>query len=104
MSEIKEQRGRIWYLKSGAPGLDLNTLPRCKAIAPSTGKRCGNPAMKDKDVCCVHAGLYKPGPPKGNQHALKHGFYTAKAIAERKRAKEFLKEAEELLTGFAQGV
>jgi len=31
----------------------------------------------------MHGGL-SPGAPKGNANARKHGFYTAKAIAERR--------------------
>jgi hypothetical protein len=33
--------------------------------------------------CRLHGGL-SPGAPKGNRNALKHGRYTAKAIASRR--------------------
>lgn len=93
-----------WCIKGGVPGFNLNSLPRCQEIAKSTGKRCGNPAMKDRDVCCVHAGFFRPGAPLGNQRTWKHGNYTAKAISERREAREFIKQTEELLAGFSKGV
>jgi hypothetical protein len=71
----------VWYINSGVRGFNLNSLPRCRAVAKTTGNRCKNPAMKDRDTCCVHAGLYKPGPPMGNKNSFKNGRYTAKAIA-----------------------
>jgi hypothetical protein len=75
----KQPQGR-WVLNNGNKPLDLRTLPRCQATAKSTGRRCGNPAMKNKRVCYLHGGK-SPGAPGGNRNALKHGFYTAGAIA-----------------------
>ena len=37
------------------------------------------------------------GAPKGNKNALKHGRYTAEAIAERRAIRMLLREAGELL-------
>jgi hypothetical protein len=34
--------------------------------------------------CRMHGGL-SPGAPKGNRNALKHGRYTASAVAERRK-------------------
>lgn len=96
-----QQTGKIWYINSGVVGINLNTLPRCQAIAKYNGKRCGNPTMKDSDLCCIHAGFYKPsGAPKGNKHNLKHGLYSAETMAEKKRARQFIKETEEFLFSF----
>lgn len=98
MTDIETQSSvKKWFIKNGVEGLNLNTLPRCQATAKSTGKRCKCPAMNGRDVCCIHAGLFTPGAPKGNQRGLKHGHYTAKAIAERRDAKKLLTEAEEFL-------
>jgi hypothetical protein len=33
--------------------------------------------------CRMHGGT-NPGPPRGNKHGLKHGRYTAEAIASRR--------------------
>ncbi len=98
MSEGGYQKSdKLWYINSGVRGFDLNTLPRCQAVTKTTNRRCKNPAMKGRKVCCVHAGLYKPGAPKGNKNSLKHGMYSAEAIADRKTAQELLNESAELL-------
>ena len=74
-TKTKKQAQGSWKLNNGNQPLDLSTLPRCEAIAKSTGKRCGNPAMKGKMVCYIHGGK-SPGPPIGNNNAYKHGAYT----------------------------
>jgi hypothetical protein len=38
----------------------------------------------------MHGGP-SPGAPKGNQHAFKHGRYTAKAIVERQQLSALLR-------------
>lgn len=40
--------------------------------------------------CRMHGGK-APGAAKGNSHALKHGRYTAEAIAERRRLMALLR-------------
>jgi hypothetical protein len=57
--------------------------------------------MKGQDVCCVHAGIYKPGAVLGNTNSLKHGFYSAKKKAERQSARDFMEEAEDFLRAMA---
>ena len=37
------------------------------------------------------------GPPRGNRNALKHGMRTAEALAWRRRVRELLAEARELV-------
>jgi hypothetical protein len=69
----EKQPHRRWVLNNGNKPLDLRTLPRCQAKAKSTGRRCGNPAMKNKRVCYLHGGK-SPGAPRGNKNALKHGL------------------------------
>jgi hypothetical protein len=51
--------------------------------------------MKGKRVCRHHGGL--AGAPKGNRNALKHGRYTAEAIARRREFREMMREAIALL-------
>jgi hypothetical protein len=46
--------------------------------------------------CRLHGGK-STGPPLGNTNALKHGYYTAQAIAYRRRINELLKESMETL-------
>ena len=42
--------------------------------------------------CHWHGGRNR-GAPRGNKNALKHGYYTAEAIKERRRERELLKQA-----------
>ena len=46
--------------------------------------------------CRMHGGM-SPGAPKGNKNALKHGHYTAKAIASRREIARVLREARALV-------
>lgn len=46
--------------------------------------------------CRLHGGL-SPGAPKGNKHALKHGRYTAEAIAERRDLMVLLRDMKGLV-------
>jgi uncharacterized protein YjcR len=45
----------------------------------------------------MHGGAPGSGAPKGNQNALKHGFYTKAAIEQRKKIREFIRDAEKFL-------
>ena len=88
---------RLGYLKHGNPPCDLWSLPKCQATAKSTGKRCGNIAMKGKKVCYLHGGK-SPGAPLGNMNALKHGNYTAQAKLNRKYVSSIIKGSRKLIS------
>jgi uncharacterized protein YjcR len=45
----------------------------------------------------MHGGAAGSGAPKGNQNALKHGLYTAKAIQERKSLRQLMRDAKALI-------
>ena len=45
----------------------------------------------------MHGGAKGSGAPKGNRNALKHGRYTAEAIAERRHVRWLLRSARELV-------
>jgi hypothetical protein len=47
--------------------------------------------------CRLHGGL-SPGAPKGNRNALKHGRYTAEAVASRREVAALIR-AMRALTG-----
>ena len=49
------------------------------------GTPCQSPAVRGKKRCRMHGGAKGSGAPLGNKNALKHGFYTKEAIAERKK-------------------
>ena len=61
------------------------SAPRCLA---QTRKKtpCQCPAIRRKRRCRMHGG-HLTGGPRGNQHAVKHGRYSALAIAQRRRAR-----------------
>ena len=46
--------------------------------------------------CRMHGGK-SPGAPKGNRNALKHGRYTAEAIANRREIAALVREIERLV-------
>ena len=73
----------------------LNQAQRCRARSKRTGKPCRGPAVRGWAVCRMHGA--SGGAPKGNRNALKHGRYTAEAIAERRAIRMLLREAGELL-------
>jgi uncharacterized protein YjcR len=45
----------------------------------------------------MHGGAPGSGAPIGNQNALKHGLYTANAIAARRAIRALLRESRELM-------
>jgi hypothetical protein len=68
----------------------------CGAKMPD-GTLCQNPPEPGKRRCWNHGGAPGSGAPRGNQNAIKHGYYSAAAREERRRARELLAEVEELL-------
>ncbi|UCE07914.1 MAG: hypothetical protein JSW07_07750 [bacterium] len=69
-----------------------HAIKRCRAKTRS-GKPCRNWAMPN-GRCRMHGGK-SPGPPLGNQNALRHGRYTRQAIAERSRIRNLIKQMNE---------
>ena len=85
-------------LKNGNQSGDFSKAPRCGAKTRK-GKPCQAPAMSN-GRCRMHGGT-NPGGPFGNQHALKHGLRTKRAIAERKMINHLLKESSKLIEEFS---
>ena len=73
--------------------LPMHLSRRCGARTRSGGL-CKSPAMKN-GRCRMHGGT-SPGAPKGNKNALKHGRYTAEAIAERQEIVALLRAIKAL--------
>jgi len=98
MTEMANQHGgkKPVYLKNGALACDLASLPRCQALAPTTGKTCKRPAQKGKTMCGIHLGTYKCGSKPNNRSALKTGFYTREAMQERARARQAIRSVKKL--------
>jgi glucans biosynthesis protein len=55
------------------------------------------PAVQGKKRCRMHGGAPGSGAPKGNKNALKHGLYTAEAIAERMAIRRLIRESRDLI-------
>ena len=72
----------------------MNLAPRCGARTRG-GSPCRQPAVRGKARCRMHGGRGS-GAPAGNRNALKHGAWTAEALAWRRRVRELLAEAREL--------
>jgi uncharacterized protein YjcR len=68
--------------------LPMHLSQRCGALTRS-GSQCRSPAMPN-GRCRLHGGK-SPGAPKGNKNALKHGRYTAEAIARRREVATLLR-------------
>src|SRR6202022_3891698 len=62
---------------------------------------CRSAAMPN-GRCRMHGGM-SPGAPKGNKNALKHGHYTAEAIARRREIARVLREARALVKEVNRG-
>ena len=69
--------------------------PRCGAHTRQ-GTACQAPACRGRRRCRKHGGT-NPGAPRGNQHALKHGRYTAQAITERREARQLCQALRALI-------
>jgi hypothetical protein len=69
--------------------------PRCGAKTRSGGS-CRSPAVSGKKRCRMHGGAPRSGAPRGNKNALKDGFYTRQAKAERRRVRDLLRQSRKL--------
>jgi hypothetical protein len=74
--------------------LPMHLSPRCRARTRA-GTPCQSPAMTN-GRCRMHGGT-SPGAPKGNNHAFKHGRFTAEAIAERREFAALVREMKGLI-------
>ncbi len=61
----------------------MNAAPRCGARTRS-GAPCRAPAAAGRARCHKHGGAEDAGGQPGNRNALKHGYYSKGAKAERR--------------------
>jgi glucans biosynthesis protein len=73
--------------------LPMHRARRCGARTRNRNA-CFAPAMRN-GRCRLHGGK-STGPPKGNKNALKHGRYTAQAIARRRELRALLQSIKDL--------
>jgi hypothetical protein len=69
---------------------------RCGAKTRSGGS-CRSPAVQGKKRCRMHGGAAGSGAPRGNKNAERNGRYTRDAIAERRRVRELMRQAQSLV-------
>jgi hypothetical protein len=74
--------------------LHMRQASRCRART-RRGSPCQSPAMAN-GRCRMHGGT-SPGAPVGNKNALKHGRYTANAIARRRSIAALIRRARQLM-------
>jgi hypothetical protein len=73
----------------------MNQAPRCGARI-RTGLPCRSPAVRGRRRCRMHGGAAGSGAPVGNRNALRHGGYTAEAIALRREIRTLLRDSREI--------
>jgi uncharacterized protein YjcR len=78
----------------------MHRSPRCGART-RRGSPCQSPAMPN-GRCRLHGGL-SPGAPKGNKNALKHGRYTAEAVASRREVAALIRAMRALAGATEEG-
>lgn len=71
----------------------MHESPGCGARTRS-GAPCHSPAMAN-GRCRMHGGT-SPGAPRGNSNALKYGYYSAVAIADRRAIADLLRSMRSL--------
>ena len=76
--------------------LPRHQSPRCGA-RNRRGMLCQSPAIKGRARCRFHGGADGIGGQPGNQNALKHGYYTAEAMAQRREVAALLRACREQL-------
>ena len=74
----------------------LSQAPRCGA-RNRRGLPCQSPTVKGRKRCRFHGGAEGSGGQPGNRNALKHGRYTAEAIALRQYIRALVRGANELV-------
>ena len=74
----------------------MNRTLRCGARTRG-GKPCRSPAVRGKRRCRMHGGAAGSGAPIGNKNALRHGLYTAEAIARRRELTAMIRMARATL-------
>ena len=78
---VPRWRNNPVHQPSSTTPVPLHSSLRCEAMTRSRTP-CRSPAMAN-GRCWMHGGP-SPGAPKGNTNALKHGRYTAEAVARRR--------------------
>ncbi|MFL9824949.1 HGGxSTG domain-containing protein [Rhodoplanes sp. SY1] len=74
--------------------------PRRCGAKTRNGTPCRTAPVTGKKRCRMHGGARGSGAPRGNTNAMKHGFYTKVAKAERRYWAQLERKARTLLSSF----
>jgi hypothetical protein len=74
---------------------------RC-AARTRCGNPCQSPPVRGRRRCRMHGGAAGSGAPIGNKNALRHGHYTAEAIAERRAVAALIRLSRATLADLTQ--
>src|SRR5262249_36413089 len=97
LARLTEGMGcRVKELSKPMTRLLIARKPRCGARTRS-GRPCQLPPVTGKTRCRMHGGAAGSGAPTGNKNALKHGRYTAEAIAWRRDLRTLIRENRRLV-------
>jgi hypothetical protein len=78
------------------PPLPMHLSIRCCART-RCGTPCRQPAVSGKVRCRMHGGGEGSGGQPGNRNALKHGHYTAEAVAQRREVAALIRACRDRL-------
>ena len=76
--------------------LPMHQSPRCGARTRN-GSACQSLAVSGKQRCRMHGGAQGSGARAGNRNTLKHGRYSHEALEFRRRMRDLVREAGELI-------
>lgn len=85
----------------------MDTLPVCKAKSKQTGKRCGNYAVRKRNVCQIHGGKtprHNCGPKtaegkiRQKRGSWKHGLRSKERICETQKITKLIKTCKSLIS------
>lgn len=70
----------------------FDNAPRCGARTKRyMGRPCRSPAVRGKSRCRIHGGSKGSGGQHNNQNAIKHGYTTKEAKAQREQVRAQIK-------------
>jgi hypothetical protein len=76
---------------------NLAKAPRCGAKTRAGGI-CKQAAIKGRPRCRMHGGARGSGGPPGERNGnFRHGYFTAKSVAERKAVREVVRQTRRIL-------
>ncbi|MGA8165639.1 MAG: HGGxSTG domain-containing protein [Waddliaceae bacterium] len=80
-----------------------SNLMRCQAKSKRSGTQCKSWAVRQKRVCRMHGAFggikTKEGRQRQVEAVTKHGYFSSKAIEERRIFRESLRQYREVLNG-----